>query len=162
MSRLLRTLLTWLLALALPVQGHAAQAMLFCGPEHDPMAAAVAAVAGVGHDHAAHGHGGWQAGPAAQAPDHAAHEHGGTGHGAPTAAMQDAGQAEPADGAASIEVAQAKCSVCASCCSMAAIASHYALPAAPAPCFEYQLAPFEPHAGRTAGGLERPPKACLA
>lgn len=140
MPRLLRIVLTWLLALALPAQGYAAQAMLFCGPVHDRAAASAAA----GHDHAAH-------------------EHGGMGHdAAPSSGMPDDAQAEASDGKAAGKVSQAKCSACASCCSMAAIASSHALPPADLASFEYALAPFEPYGGRTAGGLERPPKARLA
>nr|WP_316639745.1 hypothetical protein [uncultured Roseateles sp.] len=51
MSKIWRIAVAWLLALALPVQGYAAQTMLLCGPAHHQQSAAAA------HDHAAHGHG---------------------------------------------------------------------------------------------------------
>jgi hypothetical protein len=58
MKRLLRTLLTGLLLVAVPLQGYAAGAMLFCGSAHGQ---------GEDVDQAAHGHGG------------AAHDHDATG-----------------------------------------------------------------------------------
>ncbi len=51
MSTLWRIALTWLLALALPVQGYAAQTMLLCGPAHHRSQASEAHAAH-GHDHA--------------------------------------------------------------------------------------------------------------
>ena len=56
---MLRIALAWLLAVALPFQGVAAQAMLTCGPAHHQVAAT--------HEHAMHEHG------AATADEH--HEH---------------------------------------------------------------------------------------
>jgi hypothetical protein len=47
----LRTVLTWLLVLALPVQGLAAQRMLFCAPAQHHVVQAQAQ-----HDHSAHMH----------------------------------------------------------------------------------------------------------
>lgn len=141
MHGLLRIVLTWLLALALPVQGYAAQAMLFCGPMHDRPAAASSAA---GHDHGAHAHGSASL------------------HHDEQAAEPGDGPAQALDGESAGKVSQAKCSVCASCCSMAAIASGHVAPDALRLSFDYALAPFEPHAGRTAGGLDRPPKARLA
>jgi len=51
MSWALRTFLTFLLALALPLQGYAAQRMLFCAPQsHHPVQVQAP------HDHSAHVH----------------------------------------------------------------------------------------------------------
>lgn len=162
MPRLLRVVLTCLLALALTAQGYAAQAMLFCGPAHDPMAPMSAA----GHDHAAHGHGAWPAGVAAEATEHGGHEHASMGHDTPPAAdVQGHGLARvagTADGTADGQPSQAKCSACAACCSMTAIASSHALPDAGPLSFAYAVGTVEPHDGRTAGGLERPPRSRLA
>lgn len=51
MKTLARIVMAWLVAVALPVQGFAAAAMLSCGPGHERMAGAVEA----GHAHASHG-----------------------------------------------------------------------------------------------------------
>ena len=61
MFRMVRMLLIWLLAFALPAQGVIAATMVFCGPNHHDRAAA----ATVGHD----------ADAAHQAHDFAAHVH---------------------------------------------------------------------------------------
>ena len=37
MSRAVRAFLVWIMAIAMPVQGMAASAMLFCGPSHERM-----------------------------------------------------------------------------------------------------------------------------
>ena len=62
MSKLLRIALAWLLAVALPLQGVAAQAMLTCGPAHHQVAAT--------HEHATHDHG-----AATASADEGSHEH---------------------------------------------------------------------------------------
>ncbi|MBA3589791.1 hypothetical protein [Methylibium sp.] len=144
MRGVLRIVLAWLLVLALPVQGVAAQAMLFCGPMHSTMAFGSAAptVAPTHHDHALHEHG---ASPAAAATE--AHAH-----------TQEA-STQPVSSA---EMSSATCSVCASCCSMAAIATALVVPDALSFSPVYTLSPFEPHASLAAGGLERPPKLHLA
>jgi hypothetical protein len=55
MNRFMRALTIWIVALALPLQGHAAAAMIACGPMHSPMASAVDHSV-PHHDHAAPGH----------------------------------------------------------------------------------------------------------
>jgi len=103
MIKLFRTLMIALLALAIPVQGVAAAAMLYCGPDHGPGGnAGHTAGHDVGHGHARDGHsqaGHEQAQPAVLAAD--------------LAAVPDAPD----------QPAPAKCSVCAACCSAAAIAA---------------------------------------
>lgn len=51
MSRFWRVVFAWILVLALPLQGYAAQAKLFCGPAHHGVAASAAAA---NIDHAGH------------------------------------------------------------------------------------------------------------
>jgi hypothetical protein len=138
MLRLSRQLLTWLLLAAVPLQGYAAGAMLFCGAAHGRAEAAAV-------DHAAHGHG-------AHAPDTAAH------HSGP--ATVDHQQPAPAADLASL--LHGTCSVCASCCSGAALpaaifvsafATERAAPALPGE---------RPAPDRAPARLERPPRIALA
>ena len=141
---MVRTLLIWLLALALPAQGVMAATMVFCGPDHrDQVSAAVAAHdAGVAHD-AMHFN--------AQS-DHAAQD-------------SHAGEAAADETATPDKFAQSemqKCSVCSACCSAAAI--HDTLPKLPA--VEPAAADFatvapavEPFAS---DGPDRPPRHVLA
>lgn len=139
-----RTLLIWLLALALPAQGVMAATMVFCGPDHrDQASAAVAAHdAGVAHD--------------------AQHF-----NSQPDAAAQDshAGEAAADETAAADKFAQSemqKCSVCAACCSAAAI--HDNVPKLPA--VEPAAADFAAVAPAIAhfasDGPDRPPRHILA
>ena len=133
---MLRALLIWLLALALPAQGVMAAAMVFCGPNHHERAAASAAAHEAGTAHSHHGRADIQA----------------------EAATADEG-AVPDEAAPS---SMQKCSVCASCCSAAAIHGAAAkLPALePAAAHFAALAPaVEPFA---ADGPERPPRHQLA
>jgi hypothetical protein len=178
MPRLLRITFAWLLVLALPVQGVAAQAMLLCGPVHAVALAEPASawpVAHDAHDHAAHGHGAAHAHVMATAPAgasgaHPAHAASGPNLAGDTGSHAHAEvQAEGRDGSAEASpesqtghASPGKCSACASCCSMAFIAhapvAFETLPPSPV----YALTALEPHAGRTAGGLDRPPKPILA
>jgi hypothetical protein len=135
MFRMVRVLLTWLLALALPVQGVVAATMVLCGPNHHDRAAAAA----VAHD----------ADAAHEPHDVAAHSH------------HEAGdETATPDKFAQSDIQ--KCSVCASCCSAAAI--HDTIPKLPV--FEPVAAEFaalasaiEPFAS---GGPDRPPRHVLA
>ena len=97
MSKFWRIAFAWLLALALPIQGYAAQTMLLCGPANH-RSSAIAEHTGQGHDHAAMAH------------DDAA------AHGSAETSAADADKAPPAE----LDHA-GKCSVCSSCCSAAAI-----------------------------------------
>ena len=136
-----RTLLICLLALALPAQGVMAATMVFCGPDHRDQASAAAAAhdAGVAHD-AQHFN---------SQPD-------------PAAQDSHAGEAAADETAAADKFAQQKCSVCAACCSAAAI--HDTVPKLPA--VEPAAADFaalvtvvEPFAS---DGPDRPPRHVLA
>ena len=133
---MVRMLLIWLLAFALPAQGVIAATMVFCGPNHHDRAAAAA----MAHDaDAAHSHDEATAGKAENtAPDEAA---------APETFSPSGMQ---------------KCSVCASCCSAAAI--HDAVPKLPV--FEPVAADFAAMAPAVesfaADGPDRPPRHVLA
>lgn len=156
MDGLIRTLLVWLLALAIPAQASAAATMAFCGPKHHgdvAVAVAVAdAVAVAQADHTAapagHDHHGAEAGMA--------HEHSGA-HDALTASPgpgEHSSAAQAKAGSADTH----KCNVCGSCCSTGALMS--TLPALPV--VEATAATFSPVAATvdpfSAGGPDRPPR----
>lgn len=103
MSVFIRTLLIWLLVLALPAQGAAAATMAFCGPNHHGSGAPALAVSVSAGEHVQHGH-----------------EMG--GHEVGADASNQAGSVD--DVPANVKAGQAakqKCSACASCCSLGAI-----------------------------------------
>ena len=139
MSKFLRIALAWLLAVALPIQGYAAQAMTLCGPAHHQRA--------VVQDRAANDHG-----------DAAMHEH----H-VSVAGHDDTGSAAP-DGtqdrqAKTFKSGHAgKCSACASCCSAAALATAV-LSVGVIPQHAPVVATIPAgHAHDSLGGLDRPPR----
>ena len=134
----IRTLLIWLLVLAVPAQGAAAATMAFCGPNHHSVVA----------DHAHHD------GIAATA-----HEH------PPTAALADEDSAAAAVSVGSAKFSDAskhKCSACASCCSFGAILS--SVLAVPAPIFTPTVfSAVVPSVDTLAAdGPDRPPRIVLA
>lgn len=134
MTRVLRTILTCLLLVAVPLQGYAASAMLFCGVAHGRTDTVVV-------DHATHGHAG--------------HSHDADGHHDVDAASADGNDAYPTG------YAHGGCSVCASCCSAAALPAA-TIAAAFAPPHASPSLPTE-HAGpdRAPARLERPPRTAL-
>src|SRR3990167_1737309 len=103
MGLLVRTLLIWLLVLAVPAQGAAAATMAFCGPDHHGSGSALAEVSAAVSKHSHHG------------DTESVHEIR-SGALATMAAADDA----PAV-AKSSQAAKQKCSACASCCSLGAI-----------------------------------------
>ena len=139
MRFLLRSLLVWLMALALPLQGIAAAGMQACGPTHGHTGPVVASAHESVHGHAAmrsvHGdvHGEAHA-PALQHPS--------------------------AD--TELPAAGHQCGACAACCPAVALPAALVLPAVPLsetvviPAAPARLASFVPP------GLERPPRAILA
>lgn len=145
MPLLIRTLLLWLLVLAIPAQGVAASTMAFCGPKHHGgVAAAAADLAAT----ASHVHGGLEAA--------AAHEH-------PRADANTPVAGEPGVSAkAKVSSAdQHKCSVCGACCSTGALMS--AVPTivaanAASTAFSTVVAAVDPFA---AEGPDRPPRILL-
>ncbi len=128
MSRI-RTVLAWLLLLAIPLQGIAAASMLYCGP------AARAAVQVQQSVAAEHHHG--------QADNHADHagHHGGA---AEDGALPDAGH---------------KCGLCAACChSVALTETPFAVALSPAPQLTWDE-PFVPVHSRPSPVPDKPPRA---
>jgi hypothetical protein len=93
MQRFVRTLMIWMVALALPLQGYAAAAMVTCGPMHSRMASA--------------------------SEDHHDHDSSAHGHHSTDAGVNPAGE-EPSSLARFLKF---KCSACASCCTAAAAPS---------------------------------------
>jgi hypothetical protein len=141
---MVRTLLIWLLALALPAQGVIAATMVFCGPSHHDRVAAVAAAQ--------------QADAAHWLQDSVPRTHD------VTAVVQ--AEVSASDEAAVTDrftpSGMQKCSVCASCCSAAAIHDTVAkLPVLePAAAdFAASASAVEPYA---ADGPDRPPRNILA
>ena len=133
MSGLVRTVLIWLLVLALPAQGAAAATMAFCNPEHHAaggtaaspqiaMAEPVLATQQHGHAHAG-------------AQDLAPHSHSqvaqqGLGDGGPAVRSANSDTASGAvvsagdlSAATPAHNDNHKCSACASCCSAAVVGS---------------------------------------
>ena len=122
MALLIRTLLVWLLVLALPAQGVAAATMAFCGPHHPGGGAASHAEQRAAAEHV-HPQARPQAHPQAHPEADAQGSHGDHGdHHQATAARADSADAgssaAPAKGG---HADQQKCSACASCCSIGAI-----------------------------------------
>lgn len=141
MSKFWQIALSWLLAVALPVQGYAAQAMLMCGPAHHQRAAI--------HDHASHDHGDLAVDLAVFVPSHSDVK------GSPDASLDH--HAKMAKSGQTT-----KCSACSSCCSAAAItASVHALEVIPQHVPAVATIPVG-NAVDLIGGLERPPRRFLA
>ena len=137
MSNVLRIALAWLLAVALPLQGYAAQAMLLCGPAHHPSVAI--------HDHAAHDH------SAAASHDDAA-----------IGSLDQAGGSHEHHAKAINSGHAGKCSTCASCCSAAAMSTAViSVEVTPQHSPAVATIPMG-NAVETIGGLDRPPRLLLA
>lgn len=144
MSLLVRTVLIWLLVLALPVQGAAAATMAFCGPDHHGGGHSVVQPGSTAAVHAHHG------------DALAAHEH----HADRSA---DVASTDDVSGVATGgQAAQQTCSACASCCSLGAMLTE--APVVPVT----DLSPMVfttvvPTVGAfAADGPERPPRNALA
>lgn len=136
MSKVLRLVLTWMLAVALPLQGYAVHAMAVCGPAHHRPTVEVVEVSSHHHDGAVGEH-------HATAVD----------------------QADAVDDVAASDVQSAKaskCSLCASCCSAAAItAASFSFDPVPVMPVTVATVPVA-HDRVLPGGLERPPKLLIA
>lgn len=138
-----RIVLTWLLLLALPLQGFAAATMINCGPNHHRMMAVAMAEVTEAHEHATgeqHHHG------MGVAADH--HEVASNDGDAPSVHHLD-------------KLMKFKCSACAACCMGAAMptaaVTFEPLPPAVAP------ATYVPtsHVGFVADGPDKPPRLSL-
>ncbi|HMO44869.1 MAG TPA: hypothetical protein PKB14_02415 [Rubrivivax sp.] len=146
MGSVLRTVLVWIMVLAMPAQGMAASTMLFCGPSHERM------MPGVGADHH-------------EAAVSAAHDHAATPHVADAADLDHApstGEAGLDDDGKFTDLGQFKCSACASCCSMLALPAGFAQLDEPGLADARPTAPVAAVQSHHAEGLERPPRATLA
>ncbi|QPF74133.1 hypothetical protein G8A07_15235 [Roseateles sp. DAIF2] len=137
-SKLWRLMLAWLLAMALPLQGYAAHALMLCGPAHH-QSPLVTTQAHATMDHQGH-------------EGHDSAEHGAQHHATPDSGDEE--QAQPGGHAGA-------CSVCASCCNAAALVTSLPvadfLPPAPVAVATVPVA----HARVLTGGLERPPRTDL-
>jgi hypothetical protein len=145
MVRMVRAVLIWCLALALPAQGVLAATMAFCGPNHPVGASAVTATQDDGH-------------AARHAQESAAH----SGMGAAHDHAEDAISHESAAADTFAQSDLQKCSVCASCCSATAIhdtAPKLPVPEAASARFAAPVSIVEPFA---ADGPDRPPRHILA
>ena len=139
----MRTLLIWLMVLAVPAQGAAAAIMAFCGPNHHAGTAATQA---------------WQT----EAAEHSmlrSHAHQDKAAHADQSNSASAASAEPSQGN---HAAKQKCSACASCCSISAILSPpLAVPAlAVTPTVFSTVVPTVD--AFAAGGPDRPPRIARA
>lgn len=143
MGLLIRTLLIWLLLLAVPAQGVAAATMAFCGPNHHGGGAAAQMNVAAPGGHAHHG-----------VDDAADHLH-------PAAQADENPSASAASGKV-VDATKHKCSVCASCCSVGAILS--SVLAVPAPAATPTVfSAVVPSVGTfAADGPDRPPRFDLA
>lgn len=141
MSKLLQIVLAWLLAVALPVQGYAAPAMLICVPAHHQSTSV--------HDHVSHDRVVGSANLAEYVSPH------GDAMGA-----TDASLVPHAKAAKSAHTG--KCSACASCCNAAAITSSVLfVEVIPQHAPVVAMIPAG-NAVDAIGGLERPPRPVTA
>ena len=158
MGQLLRTVLIWLVALAVPAQGMAAATMLHCGPGHhgaqatqhkvQALAGAPQAAAGA---YAAHGH-----------VSHPAPDVSSAGDSGQNASSLDAsGAAQTGKAADAVKGAQSsyqKCSACASCCAGLALPSTAVMPPTIDPAREVTVLSPSWAASVVVDGPERPPR----
>lgn len=146
MGSILRTVLLWAMAIALPVQSMAASAMLVCGPSHERMTQSVGSEAHEAAHAIAHHH------AAANPAGHAADAH----HAVDT---DDTG----ADAFGTFtDLGKYKCSACAACCSMLALPAGFALVGEPGLVNAIPGAPAAAAPSYLTEGIERPPRALFA
>jgi hypothetical protein len=136
MGRTWRTVLMWLLVLALPVQAQAAQRMMFCLPA--PQQAMVSHEHATGEPPRTMEH---HAGHAQDSHDHASHDT----------------STNPAT-----DTTHSKCSACASCCGAMAMVSAPLIFSASPPAPAYLTTHQPSYSGHTPDRLDRPPRPLLA
>lgn len=142
---LFRTLLMWMLVLAVPAQGASAATMMFCGPGHHSVVQVL--------DH----------GGSDSADVHTYHDDGaGADHEHPQAASEEAASSVVSASGKVIHHVKHKCSACASCCAAAALPPAFI--ALPTPLLADSFLPLAPRsvASVPLDGLERPPRSILA
>lgn len=144
MGLLIRTLLVWLLVLAVPAQGAAAVTMAFCGPNHHSGSAATSARQAAPAEHASHHRDGQST------PEH--HEM------AAQADDVDSASASTATVASGSHAVKQKCSACASCCSLGAMLSPPLAVPAPAVTPTEFTAVVPTVSAFAADGPDRPPR----
>lgn len=154
MSRLSKSLLLYLLMLAIPAQGFAASTLLFCGPAHQRVTTAQES-----DHHSGHGH------SYARAADHQAHVLPAVSVDSVGLASIDAeGDSTNNDYALGIagEPGKLSCSACAACCmGVAAPASDQKLQPAGLASERMAATSFR-HIGFVTDGPRRPPRSFLA
>jgi hypothetical protein len=139
----LRTALLCMLLVAVPLQGLAAGAMLFCGSVQGSDAVSIDS-----HSHTDQG--------TAQA-----HHHQQAGDGAPSGSAQHAGGHDDALQPLG-HLHDGTCSVCASCCSGAALPQSAAMLVSQAEQRAPRVDSSQPDPGHACPGPERPPRRLLA
>jgi len=138
-----RIALTWLLLLALPLQGFAAATMINCGPNHHRMMVAAMADTTDAHEHAAAGQHHHEMGSAADHHDAVSND-------------GDAASMHHLD-----KLMKFKCSACAACCMGAAMPTAAVTFDIPPPAIAPATYVPTSHVGFVADGPERPPRLFL-
>lgn len=144
MSAFTRYLLAWMLMLAIPVQGFAASAMLFCAPNHHNIVSAQLPMKVDDSSNASTSH--------AFTSQHPAHHH--------VATAQPQSQDDPSS--SSSKPVDAKCSACSTCCigsviiSAEIFAAHGLSNSVLIPFIQKTIISFSPD------GFDPPPKSLLA
>jgi hypothetical protein len=155
MNRVVRAFLVWVMVFAMPVQGMAASAMLFCGASHERMMQGLVLDASA----SAPDHSGDAAHEMA-AMDHGDHEHAGSG--APVASEPTVGADGDGTGSLFPHHGKFSCSACAACCTALALPASFELPQPVRTAHPLRSSPVAPVASHQPDGLDRPPRAVLA
>lgn len=159
MQRVVRTVLVWVLAIAMPLQGLAASAMLSCGPSHARMLQGLVSAAPA-PGHAAHGGQAAHAGRDAAAAVHGAHAH------AHADSADSVAATAQADGDAghhpSPHHGKHSCSACAACCTALALPARFALLEVTRAVHAVRTALDAPVVSHQPETLDRPPRPHLA
>lgn len=145
MSRVLRTILLWMLAFSIPASGFAASAPPWCGVVAEQVARHDVAVGAAMHGHA----------------DVLGHKHTRAGD-TPASAGTDAADVATASTPAAANAAPAvSCHTCAAHCSAAAIAARFSPFEPNAPSHHYGSTVLASTIDVVHDGLERPPRTAL-
>lgn len=148
MCKLTRIVLAWLLMLAIPVQGFAATAMLFCAPSHHSTVGQATSQSFVVDHHSG-------------LPAQAEHQHG--DHAESTSASQSGDlSVGHLDFAKIGKAGDGKCSACATCCTGSIIVSTQSFNHAAMTGSELISFIQESFVNYTPEGLDPPPKSFLA
>jgi hypothetical protein len=144
-------LLTYLLLVAMPMQGFAAATMLACGPNHDSLHGSVAQVVATGKQ-AQHPHSGGHS-----------HKHEISAASAENASTGEAAQAQTVSGVPSAHTdADFKCDACGPCCLAAALTTDVVIRVVPVSSSADFPDPTCNYLSPALGVLDRPPRHVLA